>query len=177
MIKNLFVWLAIFAFASICPAQETEPNKPAEQQQQQQQQQEKEAARFSVELLDKLDVEKAARSDTFQLELSDDLKIGDKTLAKGTRINGRIVRSEKVSKDKESSLLSLYIGSVKEGDGYFRFNAAIVAIGSADQTSSGEMQFAPAPNFQGATIITLPGKNLRFEKGTVFQLKLDEPTK
>lgn len=132
---------------------------------------------FSAELLDTIDVAKSKRSESFQLKLNDDVKIGDITLDKGTKINGRIVKSQKMSKDKDTSLVSLYLGSVEESGKYFRFNASIVSIGATDSSGNSEMEFSSSPSFQGATIITMKGKNLRFEKGAMFSLKLDEPAK
>lgn len=173
MKKTFWSLAIIFAFTFACFAQDGDAMKKTDTNEQTQMQT---ATQFSAELLDTIDVEKSKRSDDFQLELNDDLRIGDKTLEKGTKINGRVVRSEKLDEGKDSSLVSLYLGSVKEGDEYFRFNANIVSIGDSKQSSSEEMQFTTSPNFKGATIITMKAKNLRFEKGTVFQLQVNEPT-
>lgn len=162
--------MVIFAFASICFAQQTDNQSNGQDKMMAQTE-----TQFSAELLDTIDVGKSKRSDSFQLKLNDDVKIGNKTLDRGTKINGRVVRSRKMSKDKDSSLVSLYIGSVNEGSKYFRFNATVVSVGETDQTPGAEIQFSTSPNFQGATIITMKGKNLRFEKGAVFQMKLEQP--
>lgn len=171
--KNIFFFcLIILAFASISFAQQTDANSLTDAQMSQTEQN---AAKFSAELLDTIDVEKSKRSDGFQIKLNEDLKIGDKTLDKGTKINGRVVRSQKISKDNDTSLLSLYLGSVQEKDGYFRFNARIISVTDSTQASGGEMEFSTSPNFQGATIIKMKGKNLRFEKGATLQMQLDQP--
>lgn len=173
MRKNLYVLMMILAFAAICFAQQTDADK---QMNGQDKMMPPTGTQFSAELLDTIDVEKSKRSDNFQLQLNEDLKIGDKMLAKGTKINGRIVKSKKMSKDKEVSLVSLYVGSVNEGKNYFRFNAAIVAVGDANEPGE-TMTFVPAQNFKGATVISMKGKNIKFEKGTIIRLTLDEPAK
>lgn len=171
MKKTFWSLAIIFVFAFACFAQDGDAMKKTDTTEQMQTQP---ATEFSVELLNKIDTEKSKRNDDFQLRLSEDVKIGDKTLEKGTKINGRVVRSKKVSKDDDTSLVSLYIGSVQEDGDYFRFNATVVSVTKAETVAGEEMEFSSSPSFRGATIIKMKGKNLRFDEGTMLKLKVDD---
>ena len=173
MKKTFWSLMIIFAFALACFAQDGDATKKSDTNEQMQTQT---ATEFSVELLGTIDTEKSKRNDDFQLRLNEDVKIGGKTFDKGTKINGRVVRSKKISRDNDTALISLYIGSIKEGDNYFRFNATIVSVTKGDAVTGEEMQFSSSPSFRGATIISMKGKNLRFDEGTTLKLKVDDAT-
>ena len=175
MKKTFWSLAIIFVFAFACFAQDGDAMKKTDTTEQMQTQTQT-GTEFSAELLNKIDTEKSKRNDDFQLRLSEDVKIGDKTLEKGTKINGRVVRSKKTSKDDNTSLVSLYIGSVQEGDNYFRFNATVISVTKAETVAGEEMEFSSSPSFRGATIIKMKGKNLRFDEGTMLKLKVDDQT-
>ena len=90
-------------------------------------------------------------------------------------MTGRILTLKKSANATDNSEVRLLFDFMKKGDSFMNLNALIISVKRTDKPL--EMKFTAAPNFPGATVISQKGKNVRLEKGDVFQIKIQEDLK
>lgn len=163
MKKSLLGLMFVFAFATFGFAQNGAENKNVIL---------KAGTELTAQLQSVVDAEKSKSNDDFILRLTEDLAGNGEKFVKGTELSGRVVRVKTVSPDNNVSEVSLFFDFLKDGDNYLPVKAFIV---SADKFT--DLQFTESPVFKNATIISMKGKNLRFDEGTVFHIKLSEDVK
>ena len=106
---------------------------------------------------------------TCNIELTEDFKGDGETIGKNSVLYGRIVNIQKPSdKNDKTSLISVMFDFVKKGDDFVPLTANIVSV---NEDSDG-VEFKPSPTYEGGTMISAKGKNIKIDKGAVFRLKL-----
>jgi hypothetical protein len=132
----------------------------------------KAGTQVSGQLQQTLDVEKTQSGDEFVLTLTEDISGNGVTFIKGTELMGRVVRVKTISGDDNISEISIFFDFLKNGDDYLKFKASVMS--AAPEGAKPEIHFAASPVFKGATVISIKGKNLQLEEGSIFRLKLDK---
>jgi len=79
----------------------------------------------------------------------------------------RIVNVQKLSDNNKRSKISIMFDFVQSGEDFMNCKAVIVGI---DQMADVKME--SSETFEGGTILTLTGRNLKIDEGKVFQVKL-----
>jgi hypothetical protein len=160
MLKLLLTFSLIFVFCAVGLAQTGESNKKILF---------KADTEFSAEIEKGLDAEEAKIGEDINFKLTEDFKGENDTIYKNSELYGRIVNIQKASDDnKKTSLISVMFDFVKKGDDFVPLTANIVAVDKSD----GEIKFEPSPTYDGGTILSMKGKNIKIDKGAVFRIKL-----
>ncbi len=124
---------------------------------------------FSAEIENGLDAEKNKIGEDINFKLAEDLKGDGETISKGSELYGRIVNIQKVSDENDkTSLISVMFDFVKKGDDFVPLTADVISI----EKMPDEIKFEQSPTFDGGTILTMKGKNIKIDKGAVFRIKL-----
>ena len=122
-----------------------------------------------------IDVASSNTGDDFSLTTAEEITAEGAKIEKGTVLTGRILTLKKSATATDNSEVRLLFDFMKKGDNFMTLNGLILSVKRADKPL--EMKFASVPNFQGATSITQKGKNIRLEKGDIFQIKIQEDLK
>ena len=122
-----------------------------------------------------IDVASSNTGDDFSLTTAEEITAEGAKIEKGTVLTGRILTIKKSATATDNSEVRLLFDFMKKGDSFLTLNALIISIKRTDKPL--EMKFASAPNFSGASVITQKGKNIRLEKGDIFQIKIQEDLK
>lgn len=121
---------------------------------------------FSAALQTAIDAEKAKVADDVKFKTTAAVR----SLDKGTEIIGRVVRAEKISGENKTSKIGVLLDFIKDGDDFLPVDAVIVSI---DGDKEG-IKFEQSPVYGGGTLMTLDGKNIKLEKGTILHFKLEK---
>ena len=122
-----------------------------------------------------IDVASSNVGDDFSLTTAEEINAEGAKIEKGTVLTGRILTIKKSATATDNSEVRLLFDFMKKGESFMTLNALIIAVKRNDKPL--EMKFASAPNFSGASVITQKGKNIRLEKGDIFQIKIQEDLK
>ncbi len=124
---------------------------------------------LSAEIENGLNAEESKIGEDLNFKLTEDFVGDGHTISKGSELYGRIVNVEKASdKNKKTSLISVMFDFVKDGDDFVPLSANIVSI----ENMPNEIKFESSPTFEGGTIISAKGSNLKIDKDAVFRIKL-----
>ena len=124
---------------------------------------------FSAQIENQLNAEENKIGDDLNFTLTGDFVGDGHTIVKGSELYGRIVNVEKASdKNEQTSLISVMFDFVKDGDDFVPLNANIISI----ENMPVEVKFESSPTFEGGTIISVKGTNIKVDKGAVFRIKL-----
>jgi hypothetical protein len=160
MLKLLLTFSLVFLFCAVGSAQTDESNKKILF---------KADTEFSAEIENPLDAEKAKIGEDINFKLTEDFKGENDTIAKNSELYGRIVNIQKASDDNDkTSLISVMFDFVKKGDDFVPLTANIISV----EKGLDEIKFEPSPTYNGGTMMTMKGKNIKIDKGAVFRIKL-----
>jgi hypothetical protein len=160
MLKLLLTFSLIFAFCAVGLAQTNGANKKILF---------KADTEFSAEIENPLDAETAKVGEYVNFRLTEDFRGENDTIVKNSELYGRIVNIQKASDDNDKTyLICVMFDFVKKDDEFVPLTATIVAV----DKSSGEIKFEPSPTYDGGTILSMKGKNIKIDKGAVFRIKL-----
>lgn len=124
---------------------------------------------FSAQIENDLDAENAKVGEDVNFKLTEDVKGNGDTIAKDSTIYGRVVNVQKPSDENDkTSQISVFFDFVKKGEDFVPLTANIVTM----EKSADGIKFAPSPTFDGGTVISAKGKNIKIDKGAVFRIKL-----
>ena len=122
-----------------------------------------------------IDVASSKVGDDFSLTTAEEINAEGMKIEKGAVLTGRILTIKKSATATDSSEARLLFDFMKKGESFMTLNTLIIAVKRNGKPL--EMKFASAPNFSGASVITQKGKNIRLEKGDIFQIKIQEDLK
>lgn len=126
---------------------------------------------FSAQIENGLDAGIAKIGEDVNFKLTEDVKGEGGTIAKDSTIYGRVVNVQKASDDNDkTSLISVMFDFVKKGEDFVPLTANIVTM----EKSADTMKFEPSPTYDGGTVISAKGKNIKIDKGAVFRIKLSK---
>lgn len=160
MLKIVVTLCLIFVFCAVSFGQSDDSNKKILF---------KADTEFFAEIENTLDAEKNKIGEDVNFKLTEDLKGDGETLSKGSELYGRIVNVQQESdKNEKTSLISIMFDFVKKGDDFVPLTANIVTV----ENMPDEINYEQSPTFDGGTILTLKGKNVKVDKGSIFRIKL-----
>jgi hypothetical protein len=120
---------------------------------------------FSARLQNTVDVKKAKAPMDIMLKTTADVE----SIGKNTDVYARVVRAEKTSKENDTSRIGILFDFVKKGDKFLPLDAQVVGVEKQDG-----IEFSESPTFEGGTILSLKGKDINLEEGTIIRVKLKE---
>lgn len=162
MLKLILTFSLVFAFCVVGFAQTEKSSKKVLF---------KANSEFSAEIENSLDAENAKIGEDVNFKLTEDFKGEGDTIVKNSEIYGRIVNIQKASdKNEKTSLISVLFDFVKKGDDFVPLTATIIAV----DKGADEVKFEPSPTYEGGTMISTKGKNIKIDKGAVFRIKLSK---
>ncbi|MGI9056180.1 MAG: hypothetical protein ACR2F2_10315 [Pyrinomonadaceae bacterium] len=124
---------------------------------------------FSAQIENGLNAEESIIGEDLNFTLTGDFVGDGHTVSKGSELYGRIVNVEKASdKNEKTSRISVMFDFVKDGDDFVPLSANIVSI----ENLPDKVKFESSPTFEGGTVISAKGTNLKIDKGAVFSIKL-----
>ena len=159
MLKLLLIFSLVFAFCAVGSAQTGGSNKKVLF---------KAGTEFSAEIENEFDAEKAKIGADINFRLTEDFKGENDTIVQGSELYGRIVNIQKASSDDKISTITVMFDFVKKGDDFVSLTANIVAV----DKNPDKIKFEKSPTYDGGTILSMNGKNIKIEKGAVFRIKL-----
>ncbi len=160
MMRTIATFGLLLVFCAVGFAQSDKPNKKILF---------KAGAEFSAQIENGFNAEENKVGDDLNFTLTGDFVGDGHTIIKGSELYGRIVNVEKASdKNKKTSLIIVMFDFIKDGDDFVQLNAHIVSI----ENMPGEVKFESSPTFQGGTVISAKGTNIKVDKGAVFRIKL-----
>ena len=160
MMKIIITFGLLLVFCAIGFAQSDNPNKKILF---------KAGTEFSAQIENRLNAEENKIGEDLNFKLTEDFVGNGHTISKGSELYGRIVNVEKASdKNEKTSLISVMFDFVKEGDDFVALSAHVVSI----ENLTGEVKFESSPTFEGGTVISAKGTNIKIDKGAVFRIKL-----
>lgn len=160
MLKLILTFGLIFVFCAVGFAQTESSNKKVLF---------KADSEFSAEIEKGLDAEKAKIGEDVNFKLTEDFKGEGETISKNSELYGRIVNIQKASdKNENTSLISVMFDFVKKDGDFVPLTANIVSVDKETE----DVKFKPSPTYEGGTMISMKGKNIKIDKGAVFRIKL-----
>lgn len=156
MYRVMFAVAVIFAFAISALAQDQAPKGKV-----------KANTQFAAKITRTIDAESSSVGEDVNFVLTSDVQGDGMTIPSGSEVYARIVRVEKFSSDNKNSRISIMFDFVQSGEDFMTCKAVIIGI---DQMADVKME--SSETFEGGTILTLTGKNLKIDEGKVFQVKL-----
>jgi hypothetical protein len=121
---------------------------------------------FSARLQNDIDAKKAKVPLDIVLRTTADVE----SLDKNTEVYARVVRAEKTSKENDTSRIGILFDFVKKGNKFLPLDAQVVGV---EKNGEG-IEFSESPTFEGGTVLSLKGKDIKLEEGTIIRLKLKE---
>ena len=122
-----------------------------------------------------IDVAGSNAGDDISLTTAEEINAEGAKIEKGTVLTGRILALKKSAAATDNSEVRLLFDFMKKGDNFMSLNGLILSIKRSDKPL--EVKSAAAANFPGASVITQKGKDIRLEKGDIFQIKIQEDLK
>lgn len=124
---------------------------------------------FSAQVESEIDAERDKIGKDINFIITEDVKGEGTSIQKGSALYARIVNVQKSSKDNENiSKISILFDFVKKDDDFVPLTAGIVSI----EGNPPGILLEQSPTFDGGTILSMKGKNLRVDKGKIFRIKL-----
>ena len=161
MQKTIIIFGLFILLASVCFAQQEDSKDKANVIF-------KADTEFSAQIENQIDTAKARIGEDINFIITEDIKGEKETIKKGSELYARIVNVQKASaKNENVSKVSIMFDFVKKDDNFVPLTASIVAVGEM-----ADLTFDQSPTYDGGTIISMKGKNLRVDKGKVFRVKL-----
>lgn len=115
-----------------------------------------------------IDAESSSVGDDLNFKLAEDLKGDGITILKGSEILGRIVSIEQLSAKNKASRVSIMFDFVQSGEDFMPCAAVIVGI----EQLADDVKLERSKAYEGSTVLSLQGKNIKIGKGKLFRIKL-----
>ena len=112
--------------------------------------------------------------DELNFTLADDLVVGGTTIPRGTEVLGRVLESAQYdAKSRTSHVVVMFdfLKVLKEEEEYYYVMQA--RIENAAETVKG-LRIAISKEFEGGTVLSMRGGDLKLAQGTVFEIKVIE---
>ena len=122
---------------------------------------------FAAKITKTIDAESSNVGEDVNFVLTNDVQGDGMTIPSGSEIYARIVKVKKLSGQNKNSMISIMFDFVQSGEDFMNCKALIIGI---DQMADVKME--SSDTFEGGTILTLTGKNLKIDEGKIFQVKL-----
>ena len=129
---------------------------------------------FPIQLETAFSTDKIGVGDEVDFTLAEDVtgENGEKIL-KGATVFGRIVELEKISAKNETTKVTVLFDFIKSTDKFYSIVGMITTI----TPNADNIKMTPCKKFVGGTILSLKGKEIQFDKGKIFRIKLTEDVK
>jgi hypothetical protein len=85
----------------------------------------------------------------------------------GSEMYARIVNVEKLSEKNKNSQISIMFDFVQSGEDFMTLKAIILGV-----EQMADVKTEISDTFEGGTVLTIKGKNLKIDEGSVFSVKL-----
>jgi len=122
---------------------------------------------FLVGLQTGVDTNKAKVADVVHLKITKDVQ---GVLDKDSEIFARVVRVQNMETGQDASKIGLLFDFIKKDNKFLPLDVIIVGI---DKDTSG-IEFTQSPTYKSGTLLTLKGKDIHLDEGTVFRIKLED---
>ncbi len=122
---------------------------------------------LSAKITKTIDAESSNVGEDVNFVLTGDVQGDGMTIPGGSEIYARIVNVEKLSADSKNSRISIMFDFVQSGEDFMTCKAVILGI-----ETMADVKMESSETFEGGTILTLSGKNLRIDEGKVFKVRL-----
>lgn len=109
--------------------------------------------------------------DELNFTLTNDLVVNGTTIPSGTEILGRVVESEKYDAKSRSSHVVVMFDFLKVGEETYYVMQA--RIENAEEAVEG-LNIAKSEEFEGGTVLSMKGSDLKMGQGSVFRIKVIE---
>lgn len=159
MKKNILGLMLMFAFVSLCLAQQDNTKTEGSVIL-------KAGTELSARLQNTIDAKKANVPMDITLRTTADVE----SIRKNTEVYARVVRVEKTSDKNDTSRIGLLFDFVKKGDKFLPLDAKVVGV----EKNGESIEFNESPTFEGGTVLSLKGKDINLAEGTVIRLRLNE---
>jgi hypothetical protein len=158
MKKAILGFMLVFAFVSMTAAQQDDTKTKADV-----------ILKAGTELSAKLQNAVDAKKAKVPMDITLKTTAAVESIGKNTEIYARIVRAEKTSKENDTSRIGLLFDFVKKDGKFLPLDARVVGVDKMEG-----VEFSESPTFEGGTVLSLKGKDINHEEGTIIRFKLKE---
>jgi hypothetical protein len=157
MFRSILVSGVILVFAAIAFAQDGSEAKGKV----------KANTQLTAKITKTIDAESCNIGEDVNFVLTGDVQGDGMTLAGGSEMYARIVNVEKLSGDRKNSEISIMFDFVQSGEDFMTLKAVILGI-----ENMADVRTETSDTFEGGTVLSTKGKNLKINEGSVFTVKL-----
>lgn len=158
MLRTLSICGLVLSFAFLALAQDDSTSKgkiSAETQ-------------LTAKIQKTIDAESSSIGEDVNFVLTSDVVGDGMKIPSGSEMYARIVNVEKISDSNKNSKISILFDFVQAGEDFMTLKAVIIGIEQMPE----DVKFETSDTFDGGTVLSLRGKNLKIDEGKVFRVKL-----